>query len=79
MDLKTTVIQSLPPSLQKKVSQAPDAHMTRQAWQELVECLVKKVRQAHDSPYFGLTNAEISVHYHRAIVDFISFVRSKLH
>ncbi len=53
-------------------------HISRQAWQVLVEELVVELRKTYRRPAFGLSDAEVSVHYHRPIKDFAELLRTKL-
>jgi len=78
MDNDRFVIESLAPLLRRDLNSTPEAHMTRQAWQEQVERLIERMREAYRRPAFGLTEAEISVHYHRPLGDFLALIESRL-
>ncbi len=58
--------------------EVPEAFLTRAAWQSQVVNLILRLRKDYRRPAFGLTEAEISVHYHRALDDFIALLRTKL-
>jgi len=56
----------------------PADHMTRQAWQERVEDMVAEIRFMTGCPAFGLTEAEISIHYHQPLAQFGQLISRKL-
>ena len=56
----------------------PDKHVTRQYWQVAVEELVYCLRKELGQPAFGLTETEITIHFHLPLHEFINLVRKKL-
>jgi len=56
----------------------PTEHISRQEWQESVEWFVKEIRTSTGRPAFGLTEAEITVHYHKSLLKFCNLIETKL-
>lgn len=56
----------------------PAAHISRQDWQEAVECVVLGLRRAFNQPAFGLSPAEVSIYYHQPLGDLVEEMRSRL-
>lgn len=67
---------SLPLGLER--DRTPADQISRQQWQETIEHLVILIREEFSSPAFGLTEAEISIHYHRPLDDFRRLIANKL-
>lgn len=56
----------------------PADHISRQRWQEAVEAVVEELRAATGRPAFGVTEAEISVHFHRPLGRLAKLLAKKL-
>lgn len=56
----------------------PAECMTRHDWQQSVESILARIRALSDSPAFGLSAADISVHYHKPIEDFAALLNNRL-
>ena len=56
----------------------PADHISRQNWQENVERLLKRSRELYKRPAFGLSESEISVHYHLPIEEFATLIKHRL-
>ncbi len=56
----------------------PASKKTRQQWQKAVEQLVLSLRNRFDQLTFGLSEAEISVHYHLPVDRFVKLVEQNL-
>jgi len=56
----------------------PANHKTRQQWQKAVEQLVLSLRNRFGQLTFGLSEAEISVHYHLPVHRFVKLVEQNL-
>lgn len=66
------------PTDQLWFSLAPAADMSRQQWQEIVEYLAAELRGHYSQPAFGVSEAEISMHYHLPAEQFVRLVRRRL-
>ena len=78
MEIVYSIIQNIPEFAAIDLGEAPDEHFSRQIWQEYVEELVEQLRTALRFPTLGLSQAEISAHYHLPLSQFLLLVRSKL-
>lgn len=56
----------------------PAEKLSRQAWQEAVEQLTFRLRDLFRRPAFGLSESEISLHYHLPLGDFIALIKRRL-
>jgi len=56
----------------------PANEKTRQQWQKAVEQLVLSLRNRFGQLTFGLSEAEISVHYHLPVHRFVKLVEQNL-
>ena len=65
-------------TLSKHYEVMPAEHVTRQYWQFAVEELVCCLRTELGQPAFGLSETEITIHFHLPLHDFINLVRKKL-
>ncbi len=75
VDLLEAHIQSNRPFSEKMT---PADNLSRQQWQDGIEALVEQLRSITGRAAFGLTDAEISVHYHRPLDEFRRSLESKL-
>lgn len=78
MDIKELLRGHLEFPVDIKGDDTPADQISRQAWQEAVERLLTKIRVEFASPAFGLTEGEISIHYHRSLDDFIRLIADRL-
>jgi len=78
MTIERLVRDSLDPPLTSGSRHAPADQISRQEWQEVVELLVVRIREEYVTPVFGLTEMEISIHYHRPLSDFQRLIAKKL-
>lgn len=56
----------------------PADYISRHAWQVAVEECVEELRKLTNRKAFGLSEAEISVHYHGTLDKFIDMLQLKL-
>jgi len=56
----------------------PAERISRQAWQETVEAFVIEARAVIGRPAFGVSEAEISIHYHKPIEFFCRLAGERL-
>lgn len=56
----------------------PAENISREQWQRAVEALTQCIRQRAGRPAFGFGDAEVSVHYHKALRDFAALARERL-
>ena len=56
----------------------PADQMSRQVWQDRIESFVEQVREIYLQPAFGLSQNEISIHYHLALREFTDVVKRKI-
>jgi len=56
----------------------PAEHVTRQEWQLTAEGCIEQLRKLTDRKAFGLSEAEISVHYHQTLDTFIELLQLRL-
>lgn len=56
----------------------PAEHISRQDWQDATEGFVSAVRILSERPAFGLSETEISVHYHQAVERFAELIAIRL-
>ena len=56
----------------------PAEKISRQDWQEAVERMIRKIRLEFRQPAFGVSAAEISIHYHLALPAFADHVGRKI-
>jgi len=66
------------PQEQRDPDLIPANHKTRQEWQKAVEQLVLSLRNRFGQLTFGLSEAEISVHYHLPVHRFVKLVEQNL-
>lgn len=52
----------------------PAENMERQDWQNAVEAAVPRLRKQLAQPVFGLSEPEVSIFYHRPIIEFIDLI-----
>lgn len=78
MGIEQLVQRGLDLSINPTDETIPENHISRQKWQEVVECLLKNIRSEFKSPAFGLSEAEISLHYHRPLADFYKLISKNL-
>ena len=56
----------------------PADHIDRQDWQVAIEAFVMAIRDVSHRPAFGLSEADISVHYHSPLERFALLINGKL-
>jgi len=56
----------------------PADQISRQLWQQAVENAIDTIRLQVNRPAFGLSESEISVHYHLPVSKFVELVKIKL-
>lgn len=66
------------PPDQSFASRAPAAEFSRQQWQVIVEFLVDQLRDHYSQPAFGVSEAEISMHYHLPAGEICHLIRRRL-
>lgn len=78
MDFKNLIADliSIPPAQWQNWVAAE--HLSRQEWQVAVETLLVNIRKHYKRPAFGLSEAEISIAYHRPIAMFSTLLTDKL-
>ena len=79
MDQETFVIEQLRFPAFTSLYDIPAALITRQDWQERVQTLLRAIEASGCNDGFHLSAAEISVHYHRPLGDFITLVLGRFH
>lgn len=78
MHQKTFVIDQLKFPAFTSPTEIPAALISRQDWQERVQILLRGIDATGCHAGFHLSAAEISVHYHRPLGDFIALVIDRL-
>lgn len=78
MDQETFVIDQLKFPAFTSLAEIPAALITRQDWQERVQVLLRAIERTDCHDEFHLNAAEISVHYHRPLGDFVALVIGRL-
>ena len=56
----------------------PSNNVSRQDWQNAVESMVAEIRVTSKRPAFGLSESEISVHYHLPLARTAVLIRQRL-
>jgi hypothetical protein len=56
----------------------PAENVSRDAWQEIAEECVLRLRRLARRPAFGLGEAEISIHYHKPVREFARLLSERL-
>jgi len=77
MDIKARFLERFAPKVETWGSWQPQDHISRQDWQIAVEQLAAKVRSDLDQPEFKLTTSEVSIYYHKPLLEFARLISQK--
>ena len=77
MEIRALLLERFAATIETWGSWQPQDHISRQAWQDAVEQLEDKVRSDFDQPAFKLTKPEVSIYYHKPLVEFARLISQK--
>ena len=77
MNIKALLLERFAATIETWDNWQPQDHISRQAWQDAVEQLEERIRLDLGQPAFNLTKPEVSIHYHKPLLEFARLISQK--